>query len=179
MPEDLTTVTVATQQPGYWVNTHTPTVNFVSTPPALASNNNFMAASIESLTYGISNTSSVPQPPAPIPGDTTLYQRRLPCPGIGSATPFSPPAANCQVLADGQYLLHYFAQDCAGTQELKFTQTGGNWSTSFYTYPINVDTVPPVVLSGPDVISGALYQWRGSQLLSVGPNSHGDLPLYG
>ena len=49
----------------------------------------------------------------------------------------------------GQYLLHYFAQDCAGTEELKFTKTGGSWSTSFYTFPINVDTVNPVVKTGP------------------------------
>ncbi len=147
VPEDLTTVTVATQQPGYWVNTHTPTVNFLSTPPALTSNN-FMAAPIESLTYGISNPSSVPQPPAPIPGDTTLSNGACPAPG-GSAIPFSPPAQILKYLADGQYLVHYFAQDCAGTQELKFTQIGGSWATSFYTYPINVDTVPPVVLSGP------------------------------
>ena len=46
-------------------------------------------------------------------------------------------------------MLHYFAQDCAGTEELKFTQTAGSWSTSFYTFPINVDTVNPVVASGP------------------------------
>ncbi len=53
------------------------------------------------------------------------------------------------VAEDGQYLLHYFAQDCAGTEELQFTQTAGSWSTSFYTFPINVDTVAPVVSSGP------------------------------
>jgi uncharacterized repeat protein (TIGR01451 family) len=45
--------------------------------------------------------------------------------------------------------LHYYAQDCAGTQELKFQQSGGSWSTSFYTFPINVDTVNPVVATGP------------------------------
>ncbi len=34
-------------------------------------------------------------------------------------------------------------------EELQFTQTAGSWSTSFYTFPINVDTVNPVVASGP------------------------------
>ena len=163
MPEDLTTVTVAGQRPGYWVNTHSPTVNFVSTPPALASTNNFIAAPIQSLTYGISPALSVPQPPPPVPGDTTLTNGACPTPGSSTtATPFTPPSQSVSVPADGQYLLHYFAQDCAGTEELKFTQTGGNWSTSFYTYPINVDTVPPVVLSGP--------------VLSPAPSTNGGVP---
>lgn len=149
VPEDLTTVTVSDQHPGYWVNTHTPYVTFLSTPPALA-NNNFFAAPIESLTYGISGTSNVPQPPAPIPGDTTLTNGACPAPGSTppAATPFNP-SQSLNYLADGKYLLHYYAQDCAGTQELQFIQTGANWSTSFYTYPINVDTVAPVIVSGP------------------------------
>ena len=51
---------------------------------------------------------------------------------------------------DGQYLIHYFARDCASTEELKFTQdAGGSWSTSFYTVPVNVDTQAPVVATGP------------------------------
>ncbi len=54
------------------------------------------------------------------------------------------------VAADGAYLLHYFAQDCAGTEELKFTPVGnGGWATSFYSVPVNVDTVLPKVASGP------------------------------
>jgi uncharacterized repeat protein (TIGR01451 family) len=164
VPEDLTTVTVTNQQPGYWVKTRTPTVNFVSTPPAVA-DNNFIAAPIQSLTYGISNASSVPQPPPPVPGDITLTNSA--CPAAGgtnppSATPFIPEPQSVSFPADGQYLLHYFAQDCAGTEELKFTQTGGNWSTSFYTFPINVDTVDPVVLSGPT--------------LSPAPSTNGGIP---
>jgi uncharacterized repeat protein (TIGR01451 family) len=76
------------------------------------------------------------------------------CPAPGgsnspAATVYAPPSQNVSVAEDGQYLLHYFAQDCAGTEELKFTQTAGSWSTSFYTFPINVDTVAPIVLSGP------------------------------
>ena len=150
VPEDLTSVTVAGQHPGYWVNTHSPSVSFLSTPPAL-SNSSFVAAPIESITYGLSGTTNVPQPPAPISGDTTLTNGACPTPGSTppKATPFSPPPQTVDISADGQYLLHYFAQDCAGTQELQFTQAGGNWSTSFYTYPINVDTVVPLIVSGP------------------------------
>jgi hypothetical protein len=60
---------------------------------------------------------------------------------------------------DGSYLLYYFAEDCAGTQELKFVKDGtGSWSTSYYTVAINVDTMPPAVSSGPTLSpSGGSY----------------------
>jgi uncharacterized repeat protein (TIGR01451 family) len=151
VPEPLTTVSVTGLQPGNWINTHSPTVNFTSTPPAIASNNNFVAAPIEALTYGVSTASSVPQPPAPVPNDTTLSNNGA-CPapqGTAPANAFTPPAVSLPVSADGNYVLHYYAQDCAGTQELKFQQSAGSWSTSFYTFPINVDTVDPVVATGP------------------------------
>jgi uncharacterized repeat protein (TIGR01451 family) len=152
VPEDLTAVAVTGQQPGYWINSHNATVNFVSTPPALASSNNFVASPIQSLTYGISSASSVPQPGSPVPGDITLPNTACPAPGSSNPPPasvFKPSAQDISVSADGNYLVHYFAQDCAGTEELQFTQAAGSWSTSFYTFPINVDTVAPVVLSGP------------------------------
>jgi uncharacterized repeat protein (TIGR01451 family) len=153
VPEDLTTIRVTGQQPGGWINSHNATVNFVSTPPAVPGNNSFVAAPILSLTYGISTASAVPAPPPPVSGDVVLTNPvACPAPGGGNspaAAVFTPPAQNVSVAEDGQYLLHYFAQDCAGTEELKFTQTAGSWSTSFYTFPINVDTVAPVVLSGP------------------------------
>jgi uncharacterized repeat protein (TIGR01451 family) len=152
VPEDLSAVAVTGQQPGYWINSHNATVNFVSTPPALASSNNFVASPIQSLTYGISSASSVPQPGSPVPGDITLPNTACPAPGSSNPPPasvFKPSAQDISVSADGNYLVHYFAQDCAGTEELQFTQAAGSWSTSFYTFPINVDTVAPVVLSGP------------------------------
>ena len=73
VPEDLTTVTVrraATRLTGSTATTLS--VKFVSTPPAVASSNNFVAAPIQSLTYGISRASSVPQPGPPVPGDITV-----------------------------------------------------------------------------------------------------------
>jgi uncharacterized repeat protein (TIGR01451 family) len=154
VPEDLTTLTVSPQpQPGNWINKQTAVVSFVSTPPAIASSNNFIAAPIQSLTYGISGSSNLPQPGSPIAGDKTI-QNSIACPTPGSSNPppatvFTPAPQTINVSSDGTYLLHYFAQDCAGTEELKFTQSAGSWSTSFYTFPINVDTVAPLVASGP------------------------------
>jgi uncharacterized repeat protein (TIGR01451 family) len=165
VPEDLTTVSVTGQRPGYWINSHDATANFVSTPPAIGSPNSFVAAPIQSLTYGISSNTNVPKPGLPVAGDISI-PNSVACPvptnpTSPKATAFSP-QADISIPADGQYLLHYFAQDCAGTEELKFTQTAGSWSTSFYTFPINVDTVAPVVLSGPT--------------LSPAPSTNGGVP---
>jgi uncharacterized repeat protein (TIGR01451 family) len=166
VPEDLTTITVSPKpQPGNWINKQTAVVNFVSNPPTVASNNNFVAAPIQSLTYGIAGTSNVPQPGSPIPGDVTVPNTACPTPGNSNpppATVFTPTPQTISVSADGNYLLHYFAQDCAGTEELQFTQTAGSWSTSFYTFPINVDTVAPLVASGP--------------ILSPAPSTNGGVP---
>jgi hypothetical protein len=152
VPEDLTVVTVPGQRLGYWINSSSFKVNFLSVPPALASKNSFVAAPIQSITYGISLASSVPPAGAPVPDDVTVPNTACPTPGQSNppkATPFSAQGEGVSVPADGQYLLHYFAQDCAGTEELKFTKTAGSWSTAFYTFPINVDTVKPVVQTGP------------------------------
>jgi hypothetical protein len=152
VPEDLTIVTVTGQRLGYWINSHSFKANFLSVPPAVASKNNFVAAPIQSITYGISLASSVPQPGPPVPDDVTVPNAACPAPGGANppkATPFTLLGEGVSVPEDGQYLLHYFAQDCAGTEELKFTNSGGNWSTSFFTVPVNVDTVSPVIKTGP------------------------------
>jgi hypothetical protein len=159
VPEDLTTVTVAGQKPGYWVNTPNPSFTLSSQPPnlsgtTLAGAANFVPSPIQSITYGISPASNVPAAGSPVIGDTTLTNS-VGCPTppnltTPAATTFTPDPIALQGLADGTYLVHYFAQDCAGTEELLFTQDGnGNWSTNFYTYPLNVDTTAPVVSSGP------------------------------
>ncbi len=154
VPEDLTTVTVTGQQPGGWINTQNPTVSFSSQPPIVPGQNTFVPAPIKSITYGISPAGSVPTPGPPVPNDTTLTNP-IPCPTSQNplqppATTYAPPSQVVNVMADGQYQLHYYAKDCAGTEELKFTQDGtGSWSTNFYTFPINVDTVAPAVASGP------------------------------
>ncbi|RSL16537.1 putative repeat protein (TIGR01451 family) [Edaphobacter aggregans] len=160
VPEDLTTVTVEGQHPGGWINSQTPTVDFSSQPPdlstlvpALPGQSSFVPAPIQSITYGTALASAVPQPSPKLPIATdTVLTNSVSCPT--SAAPTTPAAsvftASSQISfpTDGQYLLHYFAQDCAGTEELKFTQDANfSWSTSFYTVPINIDTVAPTVSS--------------------------------
>ena len=154
VPEDLTTVAVTGAQLGNWVNSHSAQLALSSQPPTIPSVTAFHASPITTLTYGISPADSVPTPGAPIATDTIL-PNPIACPtSISPSTPpatvFTPPAQTVSVPSDGHYLVHYFAQDCAGTQELKFTQDGaGSWSTSFFTTPVNVDTVSPLVASGP------------------------------
>ena len=161
VPEDLTIVTVEGQQPGGWINTQSPTVNFSSQPPDLSTlvpvlpgQSSFVAAPIQSITYGTALASAVPQPSPrlAIPTDTVLTNP-VSCPTSAAPTQpgasvFAPSPQTVSFTADGQYLLHYFAQDCAGTEELKFTQDANlSWSTSFYTVPINIDTVAPTISS--------------------------------
>jgi uncharacterized repeat protein (TIGR01451 family) len=154
VPEDLTTVSVAAARPGNWVNSHSAQLSLSSQPPvvpiSIPGGGAFHASPINTVTYGISAADSVPTPGAPIATDTILTNP-IPCfPSAPTATVFTPPDQTVTVPSDGRYLVHYFAQDCAGTQELKFTQDGSaSWSTSFYTTPVNVDTVSPLVASGP------------------------------
>jgi len=179
VPEDLTTVTVANQKPGYWINSSTANVTLSSQPPnlsgtTLAGAANFVPSPIQSITYGISPASNVPAAGAPVPNDITLTNA-IACPvppnlTIPAATTFAPDAVSFTGLADGNYLVHYFAQDCAGTEELHFIQDGnGNWSTNFYTYPINVDTAAPVVASGPTLtpVASALGSYTVGQTVTA------------
>ncbi|HEX3471414.1 MAG TPA: DUF11 domain-containing protein, partial [Silvibacterium sp.] len=151
------------QQPGGWINSQTASITLSSQPPSFAGvqppvpgQANFVPAPIQSITYGISLASNPPVPgTSPVPGDITLTNS-IACPTSSSptqpaATVFTPAQQSVPIPnGDGMYLLHYFAQDCASTRELKFTQDGsGSWSTSFYTVPINVDTQAPVVVTGP------------------------------
>jgi len=157
VPEDLTTVTV-TGAHSTWVNSHTVKAALSSEPPVLPNTVpnylNFHASPIQTITYGLAPASAVLSTKFAIPGDTTLTNT-VGCPspatpGTPIASIFAPPTQTLSIPTDGQYSLHYFAQDCAGTEELKFTSVGtGGWATSFYTVPINVDTVAPVVSAGP------------------------------
>ncbi len=159
VPEDLTTVTVAGQQPGGWIKTSNANVTLSSQPPVLKGTNipgaaNFVASPIQSITYGISAANNVPVPGTNLSTDTVV-QNTIPCPAPADpldppATVFTTPVQTLSGLSDGSHILHYFAQDCAGTEELQFNQgAGGSWSTSYYTVPINVDTLAPAVASGP------------------------------
>jgi hypothetical protein len=160
VPEDLTTVTVTdangkpvTLGPGNWTNNPNPNFVLSSQPPNLTGTSlpgagNFVAAPIQSISYGLSSASQVPAP-----GSTSGTDTKLPdtagcptpsSPGSPAAAVFTTGVRQLSNLQDGYYALHYYAQDCAGTQELKFVQDNtGSWTTNFYTYPINVDTVAP------------------------------------
>jgi hypothetical protein len=156
VPEDHTRVFVRGELPGHWINSLTAKVRFFSEPPNLKKTNlpgaeNFIPSPVESITYGISPADSVPTPGTPIPTDVQLLNS-ADCPIPTAADPGPPVAPDfiseeqtVTFPADGRYRLHYYAQDCAGTEELKFQQANGSWTTSFYTRPINVDTVAPVV----------------------------------
>jgi hypothetical protein len=177
VPEDHTSVFVAGEWPDNWVNSNTPNVYFFSQPPnlskgasvfsggkftALPGAANYIPQPIKGITYGIAPAGTPPPVPVnePIVNDTFVPSGTT-CPtGLLTAKSqpvFMPPVQTVTnpgsvPLADGKYLLHYYAQDCAGTQELLFTQPPSNqnpnpgpWSTSFYTYPVNVDTIAPQV----------------------------------
>jgi uncharacterized repeat protein (TIGR01451 family) len=152
VPEDLTTVSIVGVHPGGWINTSTLSFNIASLPPSLPGVSAFVAAPIKSISYGISTPATLPTPGPPITSDTILPNVACPTPTNPlPAAPFTPSQVQTiPGLADGNYLLHYFAEDCAGTLELKFVQDGsGTWSTALYTIPVNVDTIAPTFATGP------------------------------
>ncbi len=89
VPEDLTTVTVAGETAGGWINKSSATVTLSSQPPVLTGTNlpgaaGFVASPIQSITYGISAPNAVPVPGTP-PTTDTVADNSSACPG--------PPAA--------------------------------------------------------------------------------------
>jgi hypothetical protein len=176
VPEDLTSVTVTDSEgnpvslgPGNWTNNLSPYVKLSSQPPNLTGTGlpgaaAFVAAPIRTITYGIS-PGTVPPTPGTTNASDTVLANPLSCPtptspGTPAAVPFTPPVQSVPSLQDGNYLLHYYAQDCAGTEELRFSQdASGAWSTNFYTFPIHVDTIAPEIASGPTLSpAGPYYQ---------------------
>jgi hypothetical protein len=166
VPEEYTLALIQGQWPNHWVNTRTPSVKFFTQAPnftkgawtltagkfvSLPGAPSYVPAPIKSLTFGVSPANSLPNPISePILGDITLPTSAN-CSAIPftakSVPNFSPAAQQLSFSSDGHFLLHYFAQDCAGTQELAFTQDGtGSWMTNFFTTPVNVDTQKPSVI---------------------------------
>ncbi len=166
VPQDFTLALLQGEWPNHWVNTKTPSVRFYTEAPNLSKGAwtlnagklvplsgaaSYIPAPIKSLTFGLSASNNLPMPiNEPIAGDTTL-----PTTADCSATPFtaksvpnfSPAAQQLSVSSDGHYLLHFYAQDCAGTQELAFTQDQSeSWMTNFFTREVNVDTTAPKVV---------------------------------
>jgi hypothetical protein len=169
VPEPLTTVTSTNQQgnpqplnPGNWTNNPSQYVKLSTTPPigvsatALPGAAEFVAAPIQEINYGLTG----PGVPVPLPANEPITGDPAPltapeCPTVGytgtpPATVFTAPVQPLSLSSgDGNYTLHYYAQDCAGTQELQFLLNSQvnppSWFTAFYTYPINLDTVAPTV----------------------------------
>jgi hypothetical protein len=133
-----------------WVNSRDVQVLFSANPPRVPQpNNGFVAAPVYGVTYGVSPADALPSTEFPVKGDITLLNPDG-CPGSLPAKTFVPAPVQISVAEDGMYLLHYFATDCAGTEELHFFQgASGSWYTKFYTVDLNVDTVAPTVVSGP------------------------------
>ncbi len=164
VPEDFTLPVLLNEWPNHWVNTRTPKVKFYAQAPnfskgawtlnsgrlaALPGAANYIPAPIQGITYGVSEPNALPDPiNEPIAGDTTISPGPCPTPPYTSPSVpnYSPAAQELSFSSDGHYLLHYYAQDCAGTQELAFTQDGsGSWMTNFFTREVNVDTQAPSV----------------------------------
>ena len=180
VPQPLTDVTLRGAKGGNWVNTHQPKLDLDTATPnftkgantinpvngllvPLDGAANFIPAPVKSITFGISPASAVQPTPLqeatlsdPITGtDITIMNSACPTTFTALTQPvFDPPDQTLGPLPDGKYMVHYYAEDCAGTQELRFTTSGEAeggpiWSTSFYTYPVNIDTTPPVVTIQP------------------------------
>lgn len=174
VPEALTTVSVDGMQPGNWINSSTAKVTLSTQPPYLVGSPvpnavGFTPSPISTLTYGISPANSVPAPGDPIATDKTLTNSQAcPVPGVPSgplAPTFTPDVQTLSGLSDGNYLLHYYSQDCAGTNEFLFTQdNSGSWSTHFYTFAINVDTTMPTVSNPTLTANGPYYQGQPVQV---------------
>ena len=128
-----------------WVNSQTVKINFTSNPAAYSgpNPNGFTAAPIASLTYG--TQTPVPDPTFSGSGDTTNSNGTCPASPGGA---FNSSTTPINFGADGTFNnVHYFATDCAGTEELLFTPSDDpnkNWA-SFKTVTINIDTVAPTI----------------------------------
>jgi hypothetical protein len=153
-----------------WSNSNTVNLSFLTAPPSVpAPNNGFVPAAIQTLTYGIDSAAPFPDTSLPIPGDVTLPKTNpVICPSAPTpgALPF---ATNDTVtLTEGSHQLHYFATDCAGTEELVYTPNLanlGNWA-SFKTLTINVDTTLPAVASGPTLSPAGPYTLNQSGVIA-------------
>jgi hypothetical protein len=145
-----------------WQNNTTVNVKFSASPAKLpedGESNGFKAAPIESVTFGTTKANvSVPDTTFPVPGDIVLFNPG----GVGGASicPIAPGGVfktgttNVPVdtstgagFAEGRYNLHFFATDCAETEELRFRTSKNpnvNWA-SFKTVTVKIDLGSPAV----------------------------------
>jgi hypothetical protein len=150
VPEIYTSEHIETYGTDNWINSRKVNVLFSAHPPRVPPpNNGFVASPVYSITYGVSLLDALPPTEFPVPGDTTLLNPEG-CPGSLPAKVFTPGPAPVSVPADGNYFIHYFGTDCAGTEELHYWEDSNkSWHAEFLTIALNVDTVPPKIAAGP------------------------------
>lgn len=117
--------------------------------------NGFTPAPIQTVTFGTNPATTVPPVPDTtysVPNDIVLNNAGS-CPlvpgGIFATnkTTITNDTATGQPFAEGRYILHFFATDCAATEELKFqvnSNPNANWAT-FKTVQLNIDLHPPTI----------------------------------
>lgn len=172
VPEYLTSIAFPGCSHQKWANTRDVKASFKTRPPVVPPpNNGFVAAPAFSITYGVSPQNALPSPEFPVPGDVSLYN---PTGCYVPAKAFQPAPVTISVDADGMYLVHYFATDCAGTEELRFPKDqSGSWTTTFFVAELDVDTVKPKVISGPTLspaptlIDGVLGYAKGAHVTAT------------
>ena len=162
MPLPFTAPVVTSENLFGWQNNTTVNVKFSASPARLPEDgepNGFKPAPIESVTFGTTKaTVSVPDTTFPVPGDITLFNPGGQ--GGSSACPSAPgrvfktgttnvPVDTSTGLAftEGRYKLHFFATDCAETEELRFQASNNpnvNWA-SFKTVTVKIDLGAPAV----------------------------------
>jgi hypothetical protein len=154
MPLPFTLPVVTSENFFLWQRSSTVKVRFFAFPAIYPAGepfpaNGFTPAPIQSVTFGTTPANvPVPDPTFPIATDTTLFNPS----GTSTACPNVPggifsPATSTLTLAEGRYKLHFFATDCASTEELKFTPSNNpntNWA-AFKTVPVNIDLTAPGV----------------------------------
>ncbi len=153
MPLPSTLPVVTSENLFLWQKSSTVKVRFFAFPAIYLPGgpfpaNGFKAAPIQSVTFGTTPANQpVPDPTFPVATDTTLFNPNgtsSSCPNVPGGT-FSP--TSTFLLSEGRYKLHFFATDCASTEELKFTPSNNpntNWA-SFKTVPVNIDLTAPSV----------------------------------
>jgi hypothetical protein len=117
--------------------------------------NGFMPAPIQSVTFGTNPATAVPSVPDTtyaVPHDIELDNAGS-CPlvpgGIFTTnnTTITHDTATQLPFTEGRYILHFFATDCAATEELKFrvnSNPTANWA-SFKTVKLNIDLHAPTI----------------------------------
>jgi hypothetical protein len=147
MPLPFTETTVESADGSSWQDETTVTVEFEAHPAVLedeqrTSANGFKAAPIQSVTFGTTPANvPVPDPTFPVPGDQTLFNTGT-CP---NTTPGIFETTTTFTLAEGRHKLHFFATDCASTEELRFQRSNDpnvNWA-KFKTVAVNIDVSKP------------------------------------